>query len=104
MLRSSTVQYYWCGGDWTNTVWSRAKTWRNLSPYVVVVRRYDRYELRKLGQGEGLAETSSSADRMKPWMDGVVGWLTKETNMTDVIFGYKSKEHYENKSISKEKH
>lgn len=42
-----------------------------LGPYRVVrVLRNDRYEVEKVGLGEGPIRTSVPADRMKPWTDG----------------------------------
>ena len=39
-----------------------------LGPYEIVkVKRNDRYQVSKVGTGEGPNETSSSADYMKPW-------------------------------------
>lgn len=41
-----------------------------LGPYEVTkVKRNDRYEVRKIGFGEGPIQTSTSADKMKPWSD-----------------------------------
>lgn len=46
---------------------------RYLGPYEVVKKkRNDRYDLQRIGQGEGPHHTSSSADMMKPWVADAV--------------------------------
>lgn len=55
-----------------------------LGPYEITKRkRNDRYDLKRVGQGEGPINTSSSADMMKPWVPVAATDTSSDSSGTD---------------------
>ena len=56
-----------------------------LGPYEIVkVLRNDRYIVRKVGDGKGPQQTSTSADNLKPWISNISDVSSSEESESDI--------------------